>query len=138
MNVAAAVLIAFQTAMQPVPVTIAQGARSAIDEPRQVVVRTSEEWGTLWSAHSTQPIPEVDFTQLVVVGVFSGFRPTAGFSVAMTKVEMKEKRAIVHFEEHGPPPDALVAQVVTAPYHLATLPRDIAVFEFVQDQPDRR
>ena len=57
--------------------TVAQGAVSAIDEPRHAVVRTAAEWQSLWDTHSPEAqAPTVDFTRAVVVGVFLGARPT--------------------------------------------------------------
>ena len=104
--------------------TVAEGAISAVDERRHVVVRTAEEWQTLWSSHSpTAPAPAVDFAQSVVVGVFLGARPTDGFSVEITSVREEDNGLLVEYCERRPDPAALVGQIVTSPFHLVTLPR---------------
>ena len=49
----AAVLAMPQAVLQElVPETLAQGAQSRIEQPRQVVVRTVEAWRALWAAHA--------------------------------------------------------------------------------------
>lgn len=63
------------------------GDQSNVDAARQVVVRTTAEWDSLWRLHAperTRPI--VDFANEMVVGVFLGSRPTAGFTVAVVSV----------------------------------------------------
>ena len=73
------VLIAQVTPAVLLVVTVAQGAMSNIEEPRQVVVRTAAEWQALWKEHSPETaLPAVDFAQSTVVGVFLGSRPNSG------------------------------------------------------------
>ncbi len=116
--------------------TVAQGPVSAIDEPRQVVVRTAAEWQRLWRTHSPEsPAPSVDFTQGIVVGVFLGARPTDGYSVQITSVREEDNRHVVEYRERRPDPGALVGQVLTAPFQLATLPQNVASVEFKRVDP---
>jgi hypothetical protein len=63
------------------PRTIDKGDQSNIDTRREVVVRTAADWQKLWQQHSPdRPMPSVDFSKEMVVGVFLGSRPTAGSS----------------------------------------------------------
>lgn len=111
--------------------TVAQGAMSNIEAPRQVVVRTASEWQTLWREHGQDgPAPPVDFTVSTVVGVFAGSRPTAGYAVEITAVKTEGNRTIVEYRERQPPRDALVLQVITSPFHLVRVPRTGAAIEF--------
>ena len=110
--------------------TLAQGSSSQIQEPREVVVRSAAEWERLWSAHSSQPLPTVDFSRSLVVGVFLGTRPTAGYTVEITAVNGDDDRVVVEYLEHRPAPDAFVAQVLTSPFHVVSLPRDVGAIEF--------
>ena len=66
--------------------TVAQGSNSRIADARQVVVRMTEVWQTLWRAHATSAAPRVDFSKSIVVGVFLGTRPSAGYAVLVTAV----------------------------------------------------
>ena len=77
------------------------------------------EWQALWKEHSPETaVPAVDFAQSSVVGVFLGFRPTAGFSVEITAVRVEGARTVVEYVEHRPPRDAFVAQILTFPFHI--------------------
>jgi hypothetical protein len=104
---------------------------SYIEEPRQAVVRTPAEWQALWKAHDPQrAAPAVDFTQSMVVAVFLGTRPTAGFAVEITAVKVEGSRVVVEYRERRPPADALTAQILTAPFHVVRLARTSASIEF--------
>jgi hypothetical protein len=132
------VLVAPQAVVQDVvPMTVAQGTDSSIIRAREVTVRTPEEWRTLWSAHSSDPAPQLDFSRSIVVGVFLGSRPTAGFRVEITRATVHGDQAVVNFVEHRPDPDAILSQVVTAPFHLVTLPSTVRTVRF-QQTDDRR
>jgi hypothetical protein len=127
------VLLAFTTAtVEPLSfTTIVQGNQSGIEEPRQVVVRTAGEWKALWAEHAPgEPLPAVDFTKSMVLGVFAGFRNTAGFKVSITAVERESGRILVTWREDRPPADAIAAQVLTYPFHLVRLERTDSPVEF--------
>ena len=114
-----------------VPFTsIGQGTRSGIQDARAVVVRTPGEWRTLWKEHDTAAPPDVDFSQVIVLGVFLGTKPTAGFSVQITSVTAKGTSAVVEVVEGKPRAGAMTAQVLTSPFHLVTVPRQFESVEF--------
>jgi len=107
-------------------VTIARGSSSQIEEARHVVVRTDEEWAALWSAHGGDGAPPpIDFALHMVVGVFLGARPTAGFSVEIldTTVSPSPERLTVRYTEHRPAAGDPVAQALTFPFQLIRVPR---------------
>jgi hypothetical protein len=110
--------------------SVAQGSRSGIHDARTVVVRSAGEWQTLWKAHDTEPPPNVDFSRDIVLGVFLGTRPTAGFGVRITAVTAKGTTAVVEFVESRPRAGAMTAQVLTSPFHLVTVPRQYENVEF--------
>lgn len=104
--------------------TVARGEQSGIDAPREVVIRTAKEWEGLWKAHSpAAPAPRVDFSSALVVGVFLGTRPSAGFQIEITDVTTDGDAAVVEYVERRPGPGAIVAQILTAPFHLVSLAR---------------
>lgn len=109
-------------AAQPAPMTFTTldgGDQSQIETPRQAVARTQTEWEALWKAHGAESKPPVvDFTRTMVIGVFLGTRPTAGYAVAITRIEKREKELVVTWRERCPGPRDLVAQVLTAPFVL--------------------
>ncbi len=112
-------------------VTVAQGPMSNIEQPRQVVVRAAAEWQALWKEHDAQSaVPSVDFAQSIVVAVFLGTRPSAGFAVEITAVKGDGSRAVVEYRERRPARDAITAQVITSPFHIVRLARGSGTIEF--------
>ncbi len=120
---AAAVALGFGFAPQAVAFkTIERGGQSGIEEPRQVVVRTASEWEQLWKAHALdRPLPPIDFTRSMVIGVFLGYRPTGGYAVEITGIERKDSEAVVTYRERKPQKTDIVTQMITMPYHLVSL-----------------
>lgn len=109
----------------PPPVrTVGKGPMGAIDEPRQVTVRSAAEWGALWKENgATAPLPAVDFSREMVVGVFLGSRPTAGYGVEIVRAAGDSGTLVVEYVETAPSRDTITAQILTAPYHLAAIPK---------------
>lgn len=116
------IAVLFQQAM-PVT-TVERGAASGVDEARQVVVRSAEEWQRLWTEHRpAAPLPVIDFARSTVIAVFLGTRPTAGFDVEVLAARNEGDRLTVEYRERHPAPGAMTAQVLTAPYHIVRVPR---------------
>lgn len=115
--------------------TLARGSDSGIVQPRQVVVRSVEAWQTLWREHASGEPPAVDFSQSMVVGVFLGSRPTAGYDVEIVRVRQKGAGLVAEYVERRPAPGALTAQVLTAPYHLVRVTRAEGPVEFIRTEP---
>ena len=106
------------------PRTIEKGDQSNVDDAKQVVVRTNEEWTRLWQQHSPdRPRPAVDFSKEMVVGVFMGSRPNAGFSTAIVSTTAANGALIVRYTETVPKPGMVSAQILTFPYHLVAIPK---------------
>ena len=104
--------------------TIEKGVMSNMDDARQASARSVEEWSRLWTLHGGERTrPSVDFSREVVVAVFMGTRPTAGFSIEITRVREEGPALVVTYKETRPAPDALTAQVLTSPFHIVAVPR---------------
>jgi hypothetical protein len=122
--VIALLLLAAMLQMPDTVKTIDKGDQSNIDEARQVVVRTEAEWSKLWTTHGgDRKKPAVDFSKTMVVGVFMGSRPTAGYNTTIVSTVSKDGSMVVRYEEKTPPRGALTAQILTSPYHLVTVPK---------------
>ena len=67
--------------------------------------------------------PAVDFSKEFVVAVFLGSRPTAGFSVEIVGTRDDGAGLVVQYRETRPPAGAIVAQVLTMPYHIVAVPK---------------
>ena len=120
--VAAVIVLAMQT---PAVETIASDAMSGIDMPRQAVARNDQQWAALWQQHAGlgKPAPKVDFSKRMVVAVFLGSRPSAGYRVEVSGTRQEGKTLIVTWREITPDRDSLLAQVLTSPSHLVSIPR---------------
>ena len=104
--------------------SIDKGVMSNMDAGRQASARSTGEWTALWRLHAGERTrPNVDFSREVIVAVFLGTRPTAGFSVEIVGVRQEGQALIVSYKETRPAPDALTAQVLTSPYHIVAVPR---------------
>ena len=102
--------------------TLTQGDQSGIEEARQVVVRTSEEWKKLWQQHAPgEKMPPVDFSKSMVIGVFLGARNTGGYRVTIAGAEREGSDLVVTWREDRPAARDIVTQVLTFPHHLVRL-----------------
>ena len=104
--------------------TVDKGPMSGIDTPRQVTVKTAAEFATLWKQHAAdRKMPDVDFANNVVVGIFLGSRPTAGYGVEIVSVQPESGALVVKYKESRPRPDMITAQMLTSPFHLVAVPK---------------
>jgi hypothetical protein len=70
------------------------------------------------------PSPEVDFSKQRVLVVFMGEQRTAGYAVKIDEeIRLQNDTAEVTVRFERPPPDAIVAQVITTPYAMAVFDR---------------
>jgi hypothetical protein len=108
----------------PTTRTIQKGDQSNVDDAKQVLVRNDAEWTKLWLQHAPDaPRPAIDFSKEMVVGVFMGSRPNAGFSTTITKATAGNGVLIVRYTEKVPGARMVSAQVLTFPFHLVAIPR---------------
>ncbi|RLI41210.1 hypothetical protein DRO69_11865 [Candidatus Bathyarchaeota archaeon] len=90
------------------------------------VVRTEDEWESLWEIHTAPQlhppkIPEVDFLNNVVVCAFMGKRPTLGYSISIEKIWTDGERVHVEVIKCSPPEDFALAEVITCPYVIVSM-----------------
>ena len=118
------ILVSCQTALALLSfVSIGQGTASAIVERREFVVQSEEDWKKLWTRHAPNgaPLPAVDFTSELVVGVFAGQQASAGYQIEIVRIERESSGLIVVYRIESPAKDAMVAQVLTQPFHFVRL-----------------
>jgi hypothetical protein len=117
----------------PVPfTTLARGTDSQIEEPRQAIARTADEWSKLWSEHGGGAArPAVDFKASMVIAVFAGTRPSAGHGIEITGIEEEKGERVVTWRETRPPPDQMAAQMLTTPFHIVRTARHAGTVRFV-------
>jgi hypothetical protein len=124
----------------PVPLaTLAQGSASAIQGFRFAVAKDASAWAALWAQHggSGSP-PAVDFTTEMVIGYWTGARPTGGYWAQVTGITGAnappgQTGVLVTLEEVRPGPNCVVTQAETRPFHLVrtSMRADVVNFEQV-------
>ena len=111
--------------------TVEKGASSNVDNAKQAVARTDAEWAALWKTHDyDRPAPTIDFGKEMIVAVFMGSRPTAGFSTEIVSVAERDGGLVVSYKEAMPPGGAITAQILTSPYHIAAVPKHAGDVKF--------
>ena len=104
--------------------SIEKGDHSNVDDAQQVLIRTEAEWTKLWLQHAGERAkPAIDFSKEMVVGVFMGSRPNAGFATTIVSSTVTGGVLIVRYTEKMPAARAVTAQVLTFPFHLVALPK---------------
>ena len=103
--------------------TLARGNQSGQSGAAQYVVQDGAAWSTVWAqANATvmpaPPLPEVDFTREMVIAVFQGTKPSAGYSVNIARVLDSGNTVEVFVEDTSPGPQCFAASVLTSPYHI--------------------
>ena len=118
--------IVLSATMQPPGVEmIVSDTNSNVEEPRTAVAWKSGEWESLWRSHAglLKPAPAVDLTTRTVVAVFLGTRPTAGYAVEIVGTKQEGKTLIVEWREVRPKERMLLAQVLTSPAVIVSIPK---------------
>lgn len=129
---------------------LASGIYSNVWTAKNVVVENHAAWEALWKeAHAyrmvTPPLPWVDFSQRIVVGVFSGGRPDGcrGNEIILASVAGDTLRVEytprVEYSDHGanPGPMAVCPPSLTTPFSLAVINRVAAKVDFKRIEPRR-
>jgi len=114
-----------------------KGANGGLPAPAEKIIRTPEEWASLWrQTHAGQvpppAAPKIDFTTQMVLAVFMGERPSGGYAITIEEVAVGDKDVHVTFREQSPPPDAITAQVLTQPYHIVVVKKSALPVRFVR------
>jgi hypothetical protein len=123
-------LAVLQAVVPPVR-SLDRGTRSDIVVARQVTIRDQDAWAALWQEHAAaRPRPAVDFSSEMVVGVFLGTRPTAGYGAEIVGYRGADSDVVIQYRESAPPRGAITAQVLTSPFHLVVVLRRTGTVTF--------
>lgn len=121
--------------------SLEKGSQSFVDDLKPVTARTADEWNAVWKQHAPgRPVPAVDFSREMVVGIFIGSRNSAGYSVEIVGVEKQAATVggpggiVVRYKETAPGRAAVTAQIVTSPYDLVAVPKQDGTVRFEKIQ----
>lgn len=100
---------------------LAQGERSSVRERKNYHITTDYQLRELWKLITTNtPPPSIDFETESVIAVFAGRKPTAGYEIAITRVEDTDKR-MVSIEIVEPGISCLAVEVESTPFQVLKL-----------------
>ena len=116
---------------------VARGVFSGIGEARQEIIKDQRAWQQFWARHSVQvksagKLPEIDFTNDMVIAVTMGRQRTGGFTIEIDNVEVVDQKLKVSIKRTAPQPGAMSIQVLTAPFHFVAVPKSDLKPEFVE------
>ena len=94
-----------------------------IDDRQRLQRFASRLRGTILSPSSPR-LPAIDFERQRVLYISAGKRPTAGYSLTLDEppFTLDGETAVLHLRLNTPPPDRMVAAVVTHPCILVQIP----------------
>jgi hypothetical protein len=103
-------------------VVVGKGAVSGVAGPGSRIARTDAEWQALWQSLSLRGAqPAVQFQNTMVVALFLGSRPTAGFEADITGVKREGDVLVIDWRERMPEPGN--PPVDTTPFVLVGVPQ---------------
>lgn len=108
-----------------------RGDQSSMDDGREAVARSAAEFSALWRLHAAdRPQPKVDFSRDMVVAVFLGSRPSAGFAIDILGTKDEGGALVVQYRETRPAKGLITAQMLTSAYAIAAVPRREGTVKF--------
>ena len=128
--------LSLQTAAPSTMTVIANDMMSQIDSPKQAVARNAAEWAALWREHSGESKPpSVDFGSHTVIAIFLGSRPTAGYGVQIIGTRDVNGTLLVQWQERRPGGGDILAQVLTSPATIVSIPKFAGEIKFEKVDP---
>lgn len=105
---------------------------SGIHDARNVVVKDAAAWASLWAEHAgpARPLPAVDFSTSMVVGVFLGFRGGGCYPTTISSVTRNANGIAVQHTDGVPGSGMACTTIVTWPAALAVIDRSDLPVDF--------
>ncbi len=114
--------------------TLDQSSQSGVHSERNVVVRDAAAFAALWTEHAgaDKPLPSVDFTKQMVIGVFAGGLPSGCHSSGIESIRLVDGKLNVLRADSQPQPGVICTAVIVFPGQLVVVDRSDAPVEFAQ------
>ncbi|MFP3985216.1 MAG: protease complex subunit PrcB family protein [Candidatus Bathyarchaeia archaeon] len=95
-------------------------------EETYIVVRNEAEWEGVWEKHTLlesppRSLPEINFSRNIIVCVFMGKCPTAGYKISIDRIWTDGEFVHVEIVKSRSSNDLAVAQIITRPFIIASL-----------------
>jgi hypothetical protein len=123
--------------------SIAFALYSGVTVPQTAVIRDPAAWSALWqrihaNVDPMPPLPEVDFSQEMIVAAALGTRATGGYNVLLTQATEDSNGIQIHVLETSPGANCFNTQALTQPIDLGRVDRREVPVHFVVVQHDER
>jgi hypothetical protein len=121
----------------PLPCSFA--SNSGLDDSLRVVIRDREAWGEMWKQiHRRGPwpvpeLPEIDFSQEMVIIVALGSRPTGGYAIFIDGVYEQDGRLEIKVSSQSAGKSCMVTQSVTQPVDIVGIPKSATPTVFIEN-----
>lgn len=109
----------------------------AVTRPSAQVIRNDREWQRFLDDLRVAPgaRPTIDFSKQIVLVIFAGEKRTGGYSVEVSRVTDdsqpgKPSKGTVHYHVLAPPAGAMVVQVITYPYVVIQVEKQLDTVTF--------
>ena len=119
--------------------TLAKGGFSGFQEPAQIVVTNAAQFAEVWKKHSAiqspvKPPPKVDFEKETVLFVALGRKNSGGHAVEIAAIKPSDEKTEVLLKVRAPRPGGIQLQAITAPFHMAAVPKIEGPVKFKVDR----
>jgi hypothetical protein len=104
-------------------------SNSGLRTPTRTVVRTPDEWATMWAqlvqpSVPPPPAPTIDFAQEMVIIAALGERPSGGHAITITRVsEAGDGSVDVVVQSRSPGTTCITTSALTQPVDVVRVPR---------------
>jgi cell division protein FtsI/penicillin-binding protein 2 len=110
--------------------------RCNIKEAKNVVITSEKQLQDVYAKINMTrrpgvPVPNIDFTKQIVLGIFLGEKSTAGYQITIDKIVQNKKNIDVYYKVISPKEQA--AMVITQPCVLASIPKQDLPINFIKE-----
>lgn len=121
-----------------------QVANDPIESPAYRILRDRDAWQAYRDElPGAVPQADIDFDHEVVLCVYRGQKPTGGYGISVTSMELRDGTVTIGLDLQDPPSGSMLTQALTSPYAIyriqvpqdAQLPSAADAIRFVRSQP---
>jgi hypothetical protein len=107
---------------------------SGVHEARQIVLKGRNGWRAIWEELGRdEDVPRVNFYDHMVVGVFLGPRPSAGYEVQIGTPQETDRELVIPYHVVAPLPGSPLGAETTYPWQARVIVRTSKTIRFAQD-----
>ncbi len=118
--------------------TIRSGIYSNQPEKKNHVIDNLCEWETFWwDMDKTQSLPDINFSENIVLAVFQGERSSGGYSISVDTIIETESALEVFVREVSPGQRCSVTMALTQPYTIIVVEQTDKDVQFTTEQEIR-